>query len=353
MPDVTYAEAVRRALIDAALADPSVVFLAEGAHDPAPVFGTLPKPEDGIDASRIIEMPTAENALVGAAIGMAMAGKKPVVSFHRVEFALLALEQIINNAAKLEFIGGHKVPLLLRLIVGRGWGQGPVHAQSLETLFAAIPGLRVGLPSTAQDAYSMIEFALRTGGPTVLIEHRWCHDLKGDLRTYSYMLKGMPALVTQGTELTVVASGYAAIEARKAVASLERLGRSADLLDLRWLRPLRLDSVFESVRRTGRLLVVDTGHRLYGVASEVITQVASECHGALKVPPRRLGLPGHPVASSRHLLPGYYPGAAEIFRTATGMLDLEVAEQLDAPSLERELIPAAIDQPDAKFGGPF
>lgn len=345
---VTYAQAVRRALVDAALADPAVIFMAEGAHDPVPVFGTLPTPADGIVAERIIEMPTSENAIVGAAIGAALAGKRPVVTFHRVEFALLAAEQIINNAAKMEFIsnGRHKVPMLLRLVVGRGWGQGPVHAQSLESLFAAIPGLTVAMPATAHDAYAMTRQALRGDGPVVLIEHRWCHGLTGeiDYDDRSDAFAG-PVRISEGDALTIVATGYMTVEARRAADALQKLGRGPDVFDMRTLRPFKAHPIIESVDRTHALLTIDTGHVSYGIGAEIIARCAEHDGPLLLV--RRLGLADHPVSSSRHLIAGQYPDARAIFRAAADMLDLHDAD-------ETEHVPASpIDQPDPTFTGPF
>jgi pyruvate dehydrogenase E1 component beta subunit len=319
--------------------------MAEGAHDPVPVFGTLPTPADGIAAERIIEMPTSENAIVGAAIGAALAGKRPVVTFHRVEFALLAAEQIVNNAAKMEFIsnGRHKVPLLLRLVVGRGWGQGPVHAQSLESLFAAIPGLTVAMPATAHDAYTMTRQALRGDGPVVLIEHRWCYGLTGeiDYEDRSDAFAG-PTRISEGDALTIVATGYMTVEARRAADALRKLGHPVDVFDLRTLRPLCVDPILRSTYRTTRLLTVDTGQVQYGIGAELVSRCAE---AETAVTARRIGLPDRPVSSSRHLLSGHYPDALDIFKTAV--------EMLGVPGLGFAPPGSPIDQPDPTFTGPF
>lgn len=354
---ITFAEAVRRALHHAMASDPRVIVFGEGAHDAGAVFGTQAGLLDAFGPYRVIEMPTAEVGIVGAAVGAAMAGKRPVVSFHRVEFALLAMEQIVNVMAKMRWAsnGRHSVPLLIRLVVGRGWGQGPVHAQSLEALFGAVPGLRVAVPSTPADAAGMVTAALRGDDPTILIEHRWCHDMHGFVPDDAHLhaFDG-PRPCAFGAAATIVAFGYMTVEALRAAKTLHRLGYPCDLFDLRVVRPLNLAQVIESVKRTGRLLVVDSGHRLYGVGSEIVAQVATECHGLLRNAPCRLSLPDHPVPSSRFMINGYYPDAALIFRTAHGMFDLGLNEQLDAGALEDELRPTgAIDQRNTDFTGPF
>lgn len=357
MPETTYAGAIQQALFDAAHENRSVLFLAEGAHDARPVFGTLPTPADGIDPAQLIEMPTAENAIVGAAVGLALGGYRPIVSFHRVEFALLAMEQIVNNLGKLPWASNGRlaVPVLIRLVVGRGWGQGPVHAQSLEAMFAMLPGIAVTMPVTPQDAYSLTAWALEQPGPVIQIESRWCHGLTEDIEPAACHDAATPRQAATGTALTIVATGYAAIEARRAAAALAGLGHAPDLFVLRTLRPLDLRSVTASVARTGRILFVDTGHRLFGIGAEVVTQIMEGCGEPLRTPPRRIGLYADFVASSRHLIAGTYPSAVDIYRTATGMLALTGAEQLDAAQIELDSLAAKgpIDQPDPSFRGPF
>lgn len=349
MNDLIYTQAVNLALTESATADTRIIFMGEGVHDDNAVYGTMSGLLDKFGPDRVIEMPTAENAMVGVAVGLAISGYRPVISFHRVEFALLALEQIINNAAKMNYIsnGKHNVPLITRLIVGRGWGQGAVHAQSLEALFAMIPGLRVVMPSTPNDVYWALKKAFTINDPTIIIEHRWCHGLTGTIDDAD-----RPRAVC-GDHLTVVATSYMAVEARRAAMSLRKIGIDLDVFDLNVIRPLGLSGVFESVRRTGRLLTVDTGHKLHGVGAEVVAQVTDKCFHELKLAPRRLGLPDHPVPSSRYLLDGYYPDAAMIFEIAAEMLGQPVIEGSDAHKLQQELVPPTIDQPSSTFAGPF
>ena len=156
---ITTGDAIREGLAEAGKKDKNVLLFAEGIDDPSSVFGTTKDLKQVYGEDRIIEMPVSENGLCGVAIGAALMGKRPVISFHRVEFALLALEQIMNNAAKAHYIsnGKHRVPLVIRAIIGRGWGQGPEHSQSLEILFASIPGLKVIMPTFPNDAKGMID----------------------------------------------------------------------------------------------------------------------------------------------------------------------------------------------------
>jgi pyruvate dehydrogenase E1 component beta subunit len=354
---ISYADAVRDALTVMTLRDPSVLIMAEGVDDPASMFGTTKGIAKAAGAHRVVEMPLAENALTGVAIGAAMSGRRPVISLQRVEFALLAIEQIANNAAKAHYIsnGQHKVPLVIRMVVGRGWGQGPEHSQSLEALFALFPGLKVLMPTYPRDAKGMTIAAIEDDNPVIVIEHRWCHYVMGDVPEgyYREPLTG-PRALHEGKDITIVSTSYMTLEAVRAADALRALGYSATVFDLRVLRPLNLEPIFESVRRTGRLLTVDTGWRKFGIGAEIVSEVATNCFAQLKTAPMRLGLPDHPAPSSRGLVRGYYTDTESILRTAASMLGIDAAKietAVAAVNEKRKTLP--IDAPDPFFKGPF
>lgn len=350
-------DAIRDGLTEIAKKDPSVIFLAEGVDDPSSVYGTIAGLGKHIAPERIIEMPVAENALTGVAIGAAMMGKRPVLSFHRVEFALLAMEQIANNAAKAHYIsrGRHRVPIVIRLIAGRGWGQGPEHSQSLETMFALIPGLKVLMPTYPKDAKGMIISAVEDNNPVIVIEHRWCHYVHGHVPDgyYTEPLDG-PRAIREGKDLTIVSSSYMTLEAMRAAEQLDMLGVSATVFDLRVVRPLILDRVYASVAKTGRLMTVDTGFRKFGIGAEIVAEVASNCFDKLKAAPVRIGMPDHPTPSSRGLIPGLYPDAARIVREAgaeLGVTQDKIENAVAELIAQRKNLP--VDVPDPFFKGPF
>lgn len=350
-------DAIREGLTEAAVRDPSVLIMAEGVADPSSVYGTTAGINKRIGAERIIEMPVSENGLTGVAIGAALMGKRPVISFHRVEFALLAMEQIINNAAKAHYIsnGRHKVPLVIRMVVGRGWGQGPEHSQSMEAVFSYFPGLKVVMPTYPRDGKGLVIAAVEDDNPVIMIEHRWCHYVQGHVPEgyYTEPLDG-PRAVHPGKDLTIVATSYMTLEAVRAAEALEKLGHSATVFDMRVLRPLMLDKVFESVRQSGRLLTVDTGFRKFGIGAEVVSEVIGNCFSALKAAPVRMGLPDHPTPSSRGFVQGIYPDATSILRNIGRMLSIADAKIEDAVAeliAQRKGLP--IDVPDPFFKGPF
>lgn len=360
MPDkrlITAAVALREALDLCLERDPSVYVMGEGIADPKGIFGTTAGLVDKYGTERVIEMPIAENGLTAIAIGSAMMGMRPVMVHQRADFALLAVEQLFDNAAKSHYVsrGAHKVPLVVRMIIGRGWGQGPAHSQSLENLFAAVPGLKVVMPTSAADCKGMLIAAIEDDNPVLFLEHRWFHNVTEDVPAgyYTRPLDG-PRVVVEGSDVTIVATSYMVYEARRAALMLREIGVSAEVFDLRVLRPLKLDAIAESVRRTGRLITVDTGFRTLNMGAEVVAEMSEAAFGAFKAAPQRLGLPEHPTPSSRSLADRYYVNSRHIIEAVARSLGLSEAKVAPVlAKLDEELARFPVDVPDPAFRGPF
>ena len=354
---ISAAEAIREATDLAMAADPAVILMGEGVADPKAIFGTTANLPQKYGPQRVIEMPLSENGFTGIAIGAAMNGQRPIIVHQRVEFSLLSMEQLVNNAAKIHYVsnGKHRAPIVVRLIVGRGWGQGPAHSQSLEMLFAHIPGLKVVMPSSPQDAKGMLMAAIADDSPVIFIEHRWIHYTKGHVPAgpFTVALDG-PRRLREGDAVTVVSNSYLTLETIRATEELAKEGVAVDHFDLRVLRPLNVDAIVESVRRTGRLVTVDTGFMTYGIGAEIVSSVMERCCLQMKAPPRRLGLPGHPTPSSRSLAAAYYPRSPDIaaaIAEVAGVPERQVADLRARLGAERESVP--LDIPHHSFQGPF
>lgn len=354
---ISTSEAIRDGLSESAKSDSSVIFFAQGVTDPTAVFGTLKGIDKIIDPSRLVEMPISENGMVGIAIGAAVSGQRPVLSFHRVEFALLAMEQIINNAAKISFLSGglETVPILLRMIVGRGWGQGPNHSQSLESIFGHIPGLKVIMPTYPADAKGMMIAAVEDNNPVISIENRWCHYVEGVVKDgyYSTTLDG-PKIIKEGSDYTIVSSSYMTLEAMMAAEILKEIQIKVEVIDLRVVRPLKMELIQKSVEKTGSLMTVDLGWTTYGVGAEIVSRIATSNLTDLKLPPIRLGVANKPTPSSRGLVRGHYPDAVNIVEDICS--SLSVSESLKFKAIKaaiRERKKNPIDTPHPAFKGPF
>ncbi len=353
---ISAAEAIREATEQAMAADPSVYVMGEGVTDPKGIFGTTLGLRERFGADRVIEMPIAENGQTGVAIGSALMGQRPMLIHQRVEFCLLAMEQLINNAAKLHFVSGgvHKVPLVIRLIVGRGWGQGPGHSQSLEPLFSYVPGLKVVMPATAADAKGLLLGAIADDNPVIMIEHRWIHYASGQVAIDPVpMALDGPARMHPGDACTVVGTSYMSLECLQAVRALAEEGCHAELFDLRVLRPLNIDPIVESVRRTGRLVVVDTGYATYGIGAEIVARVVEQAFGSLKAAPYRMGLPDCPTPSSRGLTGSYYVTATDIADRIADLAGMPAAAAVVGERLREMRGALPPDVPHSSFRGPF
>jgi len=348
---IKYSESINEALSTAMEIDESVVCYGLGVPDPKGVFGTTLGLQEKFGQERVFDMPTSENAMMGVAIGAALNGVRSVVIHQRLDFFLLAMDQLVNNAAKWHYMfgGQSSVPITIRLIIGRGWGQGPTHSQNLQAIFAHIPGLKVVMPATAADAKGLLLSSIFDNNPVVFLEHRWLHNLEGDVPEGHYQVPiGKAQRLTKGDDITIVSLSYMTIEALHAVEILEKEGISCDLIDLRTVKPIDWDLIFSSVRKTGRLLALDTSVSIGSIAGEIVARVSMDCYDSLKQCPKRIALLDFPTPTSRALTKGFYKRAEDIIDIVSDMLGKYlVGNEL----INRGKIP--YDVPGDWFKGPF
>jgi len=332
--------------------DPAVYLMGLGVPDPKGIFGTTLGLQQKYGGVRVMDMPTSENGMTGVAIGSAIAGMRPVMTHQRIEFALLSIEQIVNQAAKWHYMFGGQmhIPLVIRMIVGRGWGQGPQHSQSLHAWFAHIPGLKVVMPVTPYDAKGLLISSIEDNNPVIFIEHRWLHNTFGDVPEEVYRVPlGKARLVRPGRDVTIVATSYMVLEAIRSAEILADVGIEAEIVDVRTLRPLDEDLILESVRKTGRFVVADTGWKTGGFGGEVLALIVEKVFDRLKSPPRRLGLMDCPTPTTPALSRFCYPRAIDLVSTVCQMFEISV-ERLN---LSRWAVSVPLDVPDPSFTGPF
>ena len=346
-----FSQAINEA-IDLSLAkDSSVYIMGLGVPDPKGIFGSTLGLQQKYGSHRVMDMPTSENGMTGIAIGSALAGMRPILTHQRIDFALLSVEQIVNQAAKWHYMfgGQSSVPIVIRMIIGRGWGQGAQHSQSLQAWFAHIPGLKVVMPATAHDVKGLLISSIEDNNPVIFIEHRWLYNIIGDVPEGVYRVPlGQAQVVREGKDVTLVATSYMTLEAIRAAEMLATEGVSAEVIDIRTLRPLDEETILESVRKTGHLVVADTGWKTVGFSAEILALVTERAFKDLKSAPTRIGLAESPGPSTPALANHYYPRADHIVLAANNMLGFETDH-----SLLRGPVPMPLDVPDASFTGPF
>jgi pyruvate dehydrogenase E1 component beta subunit len=317
----TYAEALREAQAQLLEASPDVFLIGEGIDDVGGVFGSTLGLHTRFPG-RVLDSPISENAVTGACAGAAMSGMRPILIHMRGDFLLMSMDQIVNHAAKWRYLenGQVSVPLVIRSMIGRGWGSGAQHSQGLHGLFMHIPGLKIAVPATPYDAKGLLMQASADGNPVLFFEHRWLYALKGHVPDVPYTIPfGTGVIRRKGTDATVVAVLQMVKEACLAAEALSRQGIELEVIDPRTLCPLDMESILCSVEKTGRLLVADNAHGVCGLGAEIIARVAE--HGIkFKAPPARINFPFVPTPASPALEDAYYPSARHIEQAAKVML---------------------------------
>ena len=351
MTQKSFTTAINEALHQAMEIDPTVICYGLGVTDPKEIFGTTSNLEQRFGSSRVFDMPTSENAMTGVAVGAALDGIKSVMTHQRIDFFLLAMDQLVNGAAKWHYMfGGQKsIPITIRLIIGRGWGQGPTHSQNLQAWFAHIPGLKVVMPTTPEDAKGLLLSSIFDPNPVIFLEHRWLHNTVGKVTEGDFRIDiGKARIARKGSDITIVSMSYMTVEALHAAEYLESKGISCEIVDLRTIKPLDWVSVFESVTKTGRLLALDSGFTTGSVAGEIVARVSMEMFNELNCAPARLAMPDIPEPTSPALTKGFYVRAADISIKVLNMMDKDTSAVIaNLPE------PIPHDIPGEWFKGPF
>jgi pyruvate dehydrogenase E1 component beta subunit len=318
---LSYLEAVGEALAQELRRDPSVVVFGEDNIGGTGCDGTLGHawgPTKGLHEEfpdRIFDTPITEAAFVGAAVGAAATGLRPVADLLFVDFAGVCFDQILNQAAKLRYMVGGKarVPLVLRAMWGSGMRRGAQHSQALYPIFAHIPGLKVVVPSTPADAKGLMTTAIRDDDPVIFFEHKMLYFSRGDVPPEPYEIPfGQARIARAGDDCTIVAIGRMVHEALSAADQLAADGVRCEVIDPRTVSPLDTDTIYASVRRTGHLVVVDEANPRCGVAGDIASSVASEAFDALRGPVRMVTSPHAPAPFNPTLEDAYPPSAADI-----------------------------------------
>jgi pyruvate dehydrogenase E1 component beta subunit len=266
--------------------------------------------------------------MTGVALGAALSGLRPIHVHIRVDFLLLGMNQIANMMSAVRYMSGGKlkVPVVLRAVVGRGWGQGPQHSKTLHSFFAHIPGIKVVMPSTAQDAYSLLRSSIKDDNPVVFIEHRWLYDVVGPVDKSIEIPLGKAQVIRPGKDVTIVTTSWMAVEALQAAEILARAGVQAEVIDVRTIYPLDMETITASVRKTGQCIVADYDWVFCGFGAEIAAQLHHTCFKDLKLPVERLGFQHAPCPTTRPLENLFYPSAEHIVRTTEKMMKLKTID---------------------------
>jgi pyruvate/2-oxoglutarate/acetoin dehydrogenase E1 component len=323
MPDaqeLTIAGAIREALAEELSRDPTVFLMGEDIGRAGGVFNVTAGLQDEFGKERVMDTPITEAGIAGLGVGAALTGMRPVVEIMFCDFFTLAMDQIVNQAAKLHYMTGGqaKVPLVIRSGMGSGRGAAAQHSQSLQAWMAHIPGLKVVLPSTPRDAKGLLKSAIRDDNPVIYLEDKMSYGVKGMVPGDDYTIPlGVADVKRVGSDVTLVATSSMVQVALSAADLLAGQNISAEVIDPRTIKPLDKETILNSVKKTGRAIVIDEGYLSYGVTAEIAAFIADEAFDYLDAPVKRVGGVDVPVPMAPALEKAAIPDEQQVVSTAT------------------------------------
>lgn len=343
-----FASLLNQTLIQLMKKDKSIICYGLGVGDPKNIFGTTKNLLEIFGPKRVFDTPTSENCMTGVGVGLALNGFKPIMVHQRMDFFLYAFDQLINNAAKWNFMFGEKtnMPFTIRLIVGRGWGQGPTHSQSFHNLFANIPNLKVVCPAMPEDVYGLYKSCIYDKSPVIIVEHRWCHSLKTKKKNYFRSIPlGKANIIKKGKDITICTFSYSTVEIINLYNEFKQLGINIEHIDLRTVKPLDIKTIKKSVKKTGRILIFDNLSNPVCSIGDTIIASLEETLKQLKYKPVNLTLPDLPNPTSHSLSQKFYNDNNNILSKVCEMMNLKFTKKY--------IYKNPFDVPDKNFMGPF
>jgi pyruvate/2-oxoglutarate/acetoin dehydrogenase E1 component len=315
MPEITFVESLRMTLKEEMERDPSLMLIGEDIGRYGGIFGVTKGLLEEFGPHRVRSTPISESAIIGSALGAAMTGIRTVAEIMYVDFTTCAMDQIVNQVAKMRYMSGGKakIPLVIRTQEGGGRGNAAQHSQSLEALFLHIPGLKIVMPSTPYDARGLLKTAIREENPVMFIEHKLLYATKGFIPNGEFLIPfGQADVKRKGKDVTVIAISYMVTKALRAAERLAEEGVDVEVIDLRTLVPLDIETLLQSVRKTNRVVIVHEGCRRGGIGAEIACNIMEEAFDFLDAPIQRVGALNVPIPYSEPLENAVIPSEEEI-----------------------------------------
>jgi pyruvate dehydrogenase E1 component subunit beta len=323
MARITMREAISQALWEEMERDPSVFILGEEVGVWGGSYAVTKGFYDHFGGERVRDTPIAEAGIIGAAIGAALVGQRPVAELMTINFAFAAMDHIVNEAAKLHymFAGQFVLPLVIRTVGGGGRQLGATHSQTPDAIFAHFPGLKVIAPSTPEDAKGLLKSAIRSNDPILFIEHATMYQVRGEVPDGDYTIPiGQSKVQREGRDVTIITYSKGIEISMKAAEELAKDGIEAEIVDLRTLRPLDMAPVFASFQKTNRAVVVEEGWKSFGIGSEIASRIYEECFDYIDAPIRRVAQDEVPLPYNRTLEQAALPQAEDVIAAVKEVL---------------------------------
>ena len=349
---ITFSESINQALDFALKKDKKLFCYGLGINDPKGIFGTTIGLSKKYGKKRVFDIPCSENALTGISIGAALNGYRSVAIHQRLDFFLLAMDQLVNAASKWHYLYGSKksIAITIRLIIGRGWGQGPTHSQSLQAWFNHIPGLKVVMPTFADDARSLLIESILDPNPVIFLEHRWLHNNRSFKTSKNRKVSiGKARICSKGNDITLITNSYLTLEAIIAAKNLKKYYNiNCEIIDLRTIKPLDWKTIFKSIDKTRKVIVLDGGNHIGSIANDIVSKIVIKKFDILEKPPVIMAMPDTPEPTSYALTKDFYISAKDIAQKI-----LNLFEKKPDKNFKTHFKVKHHDQPYETFKGPF
>ncbi len=347
---IKFYQAINEALIFSMKKDKKMICYGLGVTDPKEVFSTTSGLRKKFGKDRVFDVPCSENALTGISIGAAINGVRSVVSHQRLDFFMLAMDQLVNSGSKWYYMFGSQksVPITIRLIIGRGWGQGPTHSQNLQSLFNHLPGLKIVAPTFPNDVKNMLIASIFDPNPVLFLEHRWLFDLK-EKRKDGIKKIGKANIILKGKDITIISFSYLTIETVRASKILSKFYNiNLEIIDLLSLKPLDYQTIFKSIKKTKNVIILDTGFNSGSIANDIIYNIIHSKY-KLNSKPVKLAMPDVPEPTSYGLTKNFYVNDSKIINKVLSCLKIKKKNYNQKNSYKRK----HHDIPGEWFKGPF
>lgn len=327
---LTYRDALREAITEEMRKDENLILFGEDIGLYGGAYAVTKGLLNEFGEMRVRDTPMSEAAIVGIATGAAAVGVRPIAEIMYIDFITLAMDQIVNQAAKMRYMSGGRIstPMVIRTQGGAGRSSAAQHSQSLESWFVGVPGLKVVMPSTPYDAKGLLKTAIRDNDPVLFIEHKVLYNLKGEVPEDDYTIPiGKADVKKQGKDVTVISYSRQNIYVMEAAEILEKEGISVEVIDLRSIQPLDKDTIIQSVRKTGSVVIVEEGCKTGGVGGEIAAILAEECFNYLLAPIKRVAGKDVPIPCTLNLEKAAIPSVEEIVTAIKAQIELRQLKQ--------------------------
>lgn len=324
---INFIKAINEGICSEMRRNKNIVTFGLGINDPKKIFGSTKGLVEKFGKNRVFDVPTSENSLTGIGLGLSLGGNPVLITHQRADFFFTSFDQLINAISKWNYMfdgNSGLVNITIRLIAGRGWGQGPTHSQNLQSILSHFPGLKVVIPTTPYDAKGLLISAIRDPNPVIFLEHRWLHNSVGFVPSKNYLVSlSKSKVLKKGNDITIISISYMTPEIKNIYPELLKIGIDVEHIDLICAKPIDQKTIIKSIKKTGNVIIFDTSFKTNSISGEIMTIINEKCFNFLKNKPIRVTVPDIPEPASYGLTRHYYPNREFLIKNIASTLKIK------------------------------